>query len=90
MKSAQFLHNEELERINNLMNVGQLLEDGFVEQEEIEVDDDDKEMIEGIAELLRMVEDKDNRMKMAEKVIRDFERDDVKYSKEDFMRMINL
>jgi hypothetical protein len=78
-----------MERIKNLMNAGDLLEDDFVETELVE-DDDDRDMVIGIAELLRMIEDEANRRKIAKKVMRDFDRDNVTYIKDEFLKSVNL
>jgi hypothetical protein len=61
----------------------------FEEGGEVEDDDendDDKEMVEGIADILRRVKDKENRKQIADKMVSDFEEEDVKYNLKDFRK----
>lgn len=58
-------------------------EGGEVEKEE---DDDDKEMVEGVAGILRGVKDKKNRLQLANKLAKQFNREKVKYNLADFLK----
>ncbi len=51
---------------------------------------DDIEMVDGIIELLNKVEDIENRKKMAQDVLEDFEGDNIDYNKERFLELIGL
>jgi hypothetical protein len=53
-------------------------------------DDDDKEMVEGIADILRKVKDKKNRKQIANKMVDDFDEEDVDYDLENFMQAARL
>jgi hypothetical protein len=53
-------------------------------------DDDDKEMVEGIADILRRVKDKKNRKQIANKMVDDFDEEDVDYDLENFMQAARL
>jgi hypothetical protein len=59
-------------------------EGGEVEDED--ENDDDKEMVEGIADILRRVKDKENRKQIADKMVSDFEEEGVKYNLKDFRK----
>jgi hypothetical protein len=59
-------------------------EGGEVENEEDEREDD-KEMVEGIADILRKVKDKKNRKEIAKKMVDDFDEEEVEYNLDDFM-----
>jgi len=48
--------------------------------------DDDKEMVEGIADILKRIKDTENRKQISEKMISDFEEEDVEYNLEDFRK----
>ena len=87
IKDTRQQYMENIARIDNLSNAGELLAADFVESEPT---GDDKEMIDGIAELLRMIEDEANRRKIAKKVMRDFDRDTVTYIKDEFLKSVNL
>jgi len=60
----------------------QMEEGGEVEEE----DDDDKEMVEGVASILRGVKDKKNRLQLANKLAKQFDREKVKYNLADFLK----
>jgi len=70
----------------NLRYTNSFEEGGEVEEEE----DDDKEMVEGIADILRRVKDKKNRKQIAKKMVEDFEEEDVDYNLDDFMKAAKL
>jgi hypothetical protein len=53
-------------------------------------DDDDIEMVEGIADILRQVKDKDNRKQIAKKMVEDFEEEDVDYNLDNFLKASRL
>ena len=53
-------------------------------------EDADKEMVDGIIQILKMVDDMENREKIAKKMISQFEREDVKYDRNKFMKSIGL
>lgn len=65
------------------MKVGGKIEEG-------EEDDDDREMVEGIADILRQVKDKDNRKQIAKKMVEDFEDEDVDYNLDNFLEASRL
>lgn len=50
----------------------------------------DREMVDGVVNLLRMVRDEENRREMAEYMLRDFEKENVRVTKKDFMKRCNL
>ena len=60
-------------------------EGGEVEEKE-EEDDDDKEMVEGVASILRGVKDKKNRLQLANKLAKQFNREKVNYNLADFLK----
>ena len=70
-------------------NIGLSYNKAFEEGGEVE-DDDDKEMVEGIADILRRVKDKKNRKQIAKKMVSDFEEEDVDYNLENFMKAAKL
>lgn len=47
-------------------------------------------MVDGVVNLLRMVRDEENRREMAEYMLRDFEKENVRVTKKDFMKRCNL
>ena len=49
-------------------------------------DDDDKEMVDGVASILRGVKDKKNRLQLANKLAKQFNREKVKYSLPEFLK----
>lgn len=51
---------------------------------------EDIEMVDGIIDLLNKVEDLENRKKMAQDVVEDFERNSIDYDKESFLERIGL
>lgn len=57
----------------------------FEEGGEVE-DDDDKEMVDGIASILTRVKDKNNRKQIANEMILDFKKEGVKYNLKDFRK----
>jgi len=50
----------------------------------------DREMVEGIADILTMVKDPANRKSIAKEMVRDFEREGVKYSLQNFLKMAQV
>jgi hypothetical protein len=64
-------------------------EGGEVEDEEDEREDD-KEMVEGIADILRRVKDKKNRKQIAKKMVEDFDEEEVEYNLDNFMKAAKL
>jgi hypothetical protein len=56
----------------------------FEEGGEIE-DDDDKEMVDGVASILRRVKDKKNRLQLANQLAKQFNREKVKYDLPSFL-----
>lgn len=66
-------------------NIGLTYNKAFEEGGEVE-EDDDEEMVEGIADILRRVKDKKNRKQIAKKMVEDFEEEEVEYNLEDFMQ----
>ena len=63
-------------------------EGGEIENEENE--NEDYEMVSGIADILQQVRDKENRRQIAENMIEDFEDEDVDYNLQKFMDMAKL
>ena len=55
-----------------------------------EVANNDKEMVDGIIELLNKVEDLDNRLRMAKDVVKAFEEDGVTFDLVDFMNRVGF
>jgi hypothetical protein len=51
-----------------------------------EIEDDDKEMVDGVASILRGVKDKKNRLQLANKLAKQFDREKVKYSLPEFLK----
>lgn len=51
---------------------------------------DERPMVEGIAEILRGVRDKRNRRELAEKQVRGFKRDGIRFDYEEFFRLCEL
>lgn len=51
---------------------------------------DEREMVNGIADILTQVKDVDNREQIARQMMADFERDDVTYDPQDFKEMAKL
>jgi hypothetical protein len=50
-----------------------------------EVEDDDKEMVDGVASILRRVKDKKNRLQLANQLAKQFNREKVKYDLPSFL-----
>lgn len=61
-------------------NMRRMEEGGEVE------DDDDKEMVDGVASILRGVKDKKNRLQLANKLAKQFDREKVEYNLDDFLK----
>jgi hypothetical protein len=57
----------------------------FNEGGEVE-DDDDKEMVDGVASILRRVKDKKNRLQLANQLAKQFNREKVKYDLASFLK----
>jgi hypothetical protein len=70
-------------------NIGLTYNKAFEEGGEVE-EDDDEEMVEGIADILRRVKDKKNRKQIAKKMVEDFEEEEVEYNLDDFMQAAKL
>ena len=62
------------------VDINQLKNGGEVE------DDDDKEMVEGVASILRDVKSKKNRLQLANKLSKQFNREKVEYNLADFLK----
>lgn len=58
---------------------------GEIEDED-EEENDDKEMVDGVASILRGVKDKKNRLQLANKLAKQFDREKVKYSLPEFLK----
>ena len=58
----------------------------FEEGGEVEDHDDDKEMVDGVAGILRGVKDKKNRLQLANKMAKQFNREKVRYNLADFLK----
>jgi hypothetical protein len=72
-------------------NVGLSYNKFFEEGGEVEDErEDDKEMVEGIADILRRVKDKKNRKQIAKKMVEDFDEEKVEYNLDDFMKAVKL
>lgn len=63
-------------------NLRRMEEGGEVEDER----EDDKEMVEGVASILRGVKDKKNRLQLANKLAKQFNREKVEYNLADFLK----
>lgn len=63
-------------------NLRRMEEGGEVEDER----EDDKEMVEGVASILRGVKDKKNRLQLANKMAKQFNREKVQYNLADFLK----
>lgn len=78
--------------------IPQLISEGYDEEQAAaicyssfeEVERNDKEMVDGIIDLLNKVESLDNRMKMAKDVIKDFEEEGVAIDIVDFMNRLGF
>lgn len=64
-------------------------EGGEIEDER-EEEGDDKEMVEGIADILRQVKSMKNRLRIAKNMMDDFEEEDVEYNKDKFLSMARI
>lgn len=49
-----------------------------------------RDMVNGIADILRDVKDKSNREKIAKRMVKKFDREGVKYDEKQFMKMCEL
>ena len=65
-------------------------EDVHGETEMSDFQEDDKEMVDGIIELLLKVEDLENRKKMVLDTLRDFDEDGVIYDRKDFLNRVGV
>jgi hypothetical protein len=63
-------------------NLRRMEEGGEIEDER----DDDKEMVDGVAGILRGVKDKKNRLQLANKMAKQFNREKVSYNLADFLK----
>ena len=52
--------------------------------------ENDKEMVDGIADILQRVKDSDNRKEIANKMISDFKKENVNYNRKEFLTKSNL
>lgn len=50
----------------------------------------ERPMVEGVAEILRGVEDKVNRLKLAKKQVREFKKEGIKFDYAEFFRLCGL
>lgn len=50
----------------------------------------ERPMVEGIAEILRGVEDETNRLELAQKQVREFKRDGIQFDYAEFFRLCGL
>jgi hypothetical protein len=50
----------------------------------------DREMVDGVVNLLKMVKDQDNRKEMAEYMLKDFQKEKVSVNREDFLKRCDL
>jgi len=58
-----------------------------IKEEYKEGGENDREMVEGIADILTQVKDPANRKRIAKKMVADFKRENVKYNLQDFLSM---
>jgi hypothetical protein len=49
-----------------------------------------KDMVNGIADILRDVKDKENRREIAKRMVKKFDREGVKYDEKGFMKMCGI
>lgn len=61
-----------------------------IESKEIEDKKNDKEMVDGIVEILKQIEDRKNRNQLAVKMLKKFEKENVKFNHDSFMKKIGL
>jgi hypothetical protein len=54
---------------------------------EVDEEDNDREMVEGIADILRQVKSVKNRKQIADNMVEDFEEEDVDYNLQEFLKM---
>ena len=57
---------------------------------EIEDHSNDRDMVVGVAEIIKMVKDLDNRKEIATSMIKKFDNENVNYNKDEFMKMAGL
>lgn len=50
----------------------------------------DRAMITGVADIVKRVKDKGNRKELAEYVMQDFKKENVRVERDNFMRMVGL
>lgn len=67
------------------LNKRKMSKGGEIEDED-EEEDDDKEMVDGVASILRGVKDKKNRLQLANKLAKQFNREKVEYNLADFLK----
>jgi hypothetical protein len=53
-------------------------------------DQQSKDMVNGIADILRDVKDKSNRTEIAKRMVKKFDREGVKYDEQEFMKKCDL
>ncbi len=51
---------------------------------------DERPMVQGIAQILRGVEDKRNRQELADRQIRDFKKEGIRFDYEEFLKLCGL
>lgn len=61
-----------------------------VKKEEVEDHSNDRDMVVGVAEIVRMVKDMDNRKEIANSMVNKFNKENVKYNKDEFMKMAGI
>jgi len=49
-----------------------------------------RDMVTGIADILRDVKDKENRKAIAKRMVKKFDREGVKYDEQEFMKMCDI
>jgi len=84
-QEAEYASRLRTARYNMLENPINFNSSMFEEGGEVE-DDDDKEMVEGVASILRDVKSKKNRLQLANKLAKQFNREKVKYSLPEFLK----
>lgn len=89
----------DINKVNDLNNMivlndkslsSNFMRDGGEIEDDREEENDDKEMVEGIADILRQVKSMSNRRQIAKNMMDDFEEEDVEYNAGKFLSMARI
>lgn len=90
VKDANYASRLRTARYNMLEDPIRFQANQFKKGGEVEDDNDDKEMVDGVASILRGVKSKSNRLQLANKLAKQFNREEVNYNLPSFLKKSNI